>query len=109
MEADKISKQLARDYFGGLAHVHTRISNFPFHHESNLTISTLVKMLTEAGLCGAPGAPLRYILINEHTSNPALPRAPRRFGLRPLLLQRRRQLAAVGGVPILYGLEASIL
>ncbi|MDB5178562.1 MAG: polymerase/3-5 exonuclease PolX [Patescibacteria group bacterium] len=98
-----------RAYLGGLAHLHTRLSNHPNHHESDLTVKMLVRRLTAAGLCGRPDAPLEYLMYNEHLSDPGRPRPLRRLSLRVQRLLHQRRRTAVDGVPVLFGLEVSML
>ncbi len=100
---------LVRRYFGGLAHVHTKLSNYPGHAESNLHVSAVVRTLIGAGLCGRPESPLGYILFNEHSSNPAAPHRLGRFNWRTRLLLHRRRRESVQGVPVMFGLEVSLL
>lgn len=101
--------ELAKHYIGGITHAHTVLSNHPSHRESNLTIDRIVSSLTRAGLIGSEAAPLEYILLNEHPSDPARPRALGRLSPRGRRLLRQRRRPIVGRVPILYGLEVSIL
>ena len=98
---------LARQYFGGLAHVHTILSNHPHHNESNLHITRLIELLLEEFKLEEP--PLGYILINEHSSDPDKPRPLGRLSLRGRRLLRERRRGTILGVPILYGLEVSML
>lgn len=101
--------KLAAKYFGGLAHNHTVLSNHSGHKESDLTPDKLVKELKAAGLAGVPNAPLGFLMLNEHPSDPAKPRKLGALSLRgrSLLAQRRRQV--VDNVKMYYGLEVSLL
>jgi len=99
---------LVRSYVGGLAHVHTRLSNHPGHHESDLTIESLVAMLRKNHQWSPGRAPLEYILFNEHSSNPDQPKTLGWLSLRAWQLRRRRP-ASEGGIPLFYGLEVSLL
>jgi histidinol phosphatase-like PHP family hydrolase len=101
--------EIAPQYIGGLTHAHTVLSNHPDHRESNLTIDRIVGSLTEAGLVAVEDAPLQYVMLNEHPSDPAYPRRLGRLSLRGRRLLRQRRRPVVGRVPILYGLEVSIL
>jgi histidinol phosphatase-like PHP family hydrolase len=104
----KLSR-LAHQYIGGLTHAHTVLSNHPSHRESDLTVDRIVDTLSDADLAGTAESPLQFILLNEHPSDPARPHRLSRFSPRgrQLLAQRRRQM--VGRVPIMYGLEVSLL
>jgi histidinol phosphatase-like PHP family hydrolase len=104
----KLSK-LTQSYIGGLTHAHTVLSNHPSHRESDLTVDRIVDTLREADLAGTYDAPLQFILLNEHPSDPARPHRLSRFSPRgrKLLAQRRRQV--VSRVPVMYGLEVSLL
>lgn len=101
--------ELARRYFGGMAHNHTTLSNHPNHHESNLSVDRFTETLVEAGLAGRPEAPLQYLMLNEHASNPSRPRRLGRLSLRGRQLLRQRGRPIVHRVPVFYGLEASLL
>jgi histidinol phosphatase-like PHP family hydrolase len=101
--------KLARQYFGGLAHNHTVLSNHKGHHESDLSIDRFVRTLIEARLAGRPEAPLRYLMLNEHPSDPARPRKLGALSLRGRRLLRQRRRPVVQRVPLLYGLEVSLL
>jgi histidinol phosphatase-like PHP family hydrolase len=105
----KTMTQLAREYFGGITHAHTVLSNHTGHRESDLTIDRIVATLAEAGLVRDSDAPLEYIMLNEHPSDPAKPRRLGRFSPRGRRLLRQRRRPAVGTVPVLYGLEVSLL
>ncbi len=101
--------ELAKSYFGGLSHTHTVLSNHKGHRESDLSVDKIVEVLSEAGLVRGVNPPLEFILFNEHPSDPG---KPKRLGIlsrraRRLLRQRRRPF--VRTVPMLYGLEVSIL
>jgi histidinol phosphatase-like PHP family hydrolase len=110
MELDSTSPlALAQAYIGGLAHRHTRLSNHPHHRESDLTVKSLLRRLESAGLCGGPGAPFSYVMINEHSSNPDRPRQLGALSLRARRLMRQRRHDVVNGVPVLHGLEVSLL
>src|SRR4051812_17640555 len=93
-------ESLARAYFGGLAHNHTLLSNHPGHHESDLTMDRFVGALVEAGLAGAEGAPIGYVMFNEHPSDPARPRRLMPWSQRARRLLQQRRRAQVAGVPI---------
>lgn len=101
--------ELARAYLGGLAHVHTKLSNYPGHFESDQTIGTLLTYLADEGLVGSLQAPLHYIMLNEHASNPTRPRLLGRLSRRARMLRRSQWLNHHLGVPVLHGFEASIL
>jgi histidinol phosphatase-like PHP family hydrolase len=100
---------LANQYFGGLAHVHTKLSNHPGHNESDLVLPVLVSMLETAGLCANQGGPIEYIMINEHSSNPDRPKQLGKFSLRTNQLLRQRKRTIVQSMPVLFGLEVSLL
>ncbi len=100
---------LAAQYIGGLTHAHTVLSNHTGHRESNLTIDRIVTALTAGRLVGEEEAPLGYVLLNEHPSDPANPRPLGRLSPRGRRLLRQRRRPVVGRVPVLYGLEASLL
>jgi histidinol phosphatase-like PHP family hydrolase len=102
-------QQLLTDYLGGLAHVHTRKSNFPLHFESNMTAAWLVKTLATEGLMGQPDSPLGYIAFTEHVSNPGRPERLKLHSSRLRSLLEQRQTAFVHGVPVIHGHEVSIL
>lgn len=104
----RLSK-LAGAYIGGLTHTHTVLSNHPSHRESDLTIDRMVETLREAGLAGSLEAPLQFIMLNEHPSDPARPHPLSRFSPRGRRLLRQRRRPIVSRVPILYGLEVSLL
>lgn len=101
--------KLAHKYIGGLTHAHTVLSNHAGHHESNLTIDRIVRSLTKARLAGDDMAPLVYVMLNEHPSDPARPRPLGRLSPRGRRLLRQRRRPIVGRVPIMYGLEVSLL
>jgi histidinol phosphatase-like PHP family hydrolase len=101
--------QLARQYIGGLAHAHTVLSNHKGHHESDLSVDRLVETLVQARLAGSPEAPLQYVMLNEHPSDPARPQRLGRLSLRGRRLLRQRRRPLVHHVPLLYGLEVSML
>jgi histidinol phosphatase-like PHP family hydrolase len=101
--------ELAREYLGGLAHVHTRLSNHTGHYESDQTVTSFVQSLMKSRLAGVPDAPLRYIMINEHASNPKRPHQLGTFSLRARALLRSRWKSYIDGVPILHGFEASLM
>jgi histidinol phosphatase-like PHP family hydrolase len=94
---------------GGLAHVHTRLSNHPGHNESDLVLPVLISMLEKARLCTGEGGPIEYIMINEHSSNPDRPKQLGKFSLRTDRLLRQRRRTVVQGIPVLFGLEVSML
>ncbi len=100
---------LARSYLGGLAHVHTKLSNQRWHKESDQTVASYTRTLNLEGLTGHSDSPFRFIMINEHGSNPAKPKLLDPLSLRARALLRQRWKATVAGVPILYGFEASLL
>ncbi len=100
--------QIARSYMGGLAHVHTRLSNHPGHRESDLTVNSLMALLGYATEWTAGRPPLEYILFNEHSSNPDSPRPLGALSLRARKLLGQRRTKA-GSVPLFYGLEVSLL
>jgi histidinol phosphatase-like PHP family hydrolase len=97
------------DYIGGLAHVHTKLSNHKGHFESDQTVARIVQTLEAAGLAGSPAAPLKYLMINEHASNPVKPHPLGKFSLRARALLRSRWHRRLLGMPILFGFEASLL
>ena len=101
--------ELARAYFAGLPHTHTVLSNHPGHHESDLSVDRLVERLVEARLAGSPHAPLQYIMLNEHPSDPMKPRRLGPLSLRGRQLLHQRRRLVVQHVPMLYGLEVSLL
>ncbi len=101
--------ELAGQYFGGLAHCHTILSNHKGHRESNLTAERLVQVLIEARLTGSPTAPLQYVMLNEHPSDPSHPQRLGRFSLRAQQLLRQRRRRTIHHVPVLHGLEVSLL
>jgi histidinol phosphatase-like PHP family hydrolase len=94
---------------GGLAHVHTRLSNHRGHHESDLTVHSLMRILTEKGHWTPANSPLGYILLNEHSSNPDRPHPLSRLSFRARQLLGQRRIGNIGGTPVLHGLEVSIL
>jgi histidinol phosphatase-like PHP family hydrolase len=102
-------RDLVEKYMGGLAHVHTRLSNHPGHVESDQSLKSFVDALVEYGLAGHPASPLRFVMINDHVSNPVRPRLLSWRGLRARLLKRRTWRGEVLGVPVYYGFEASML
>ena len=104
----KLSK-LAHNYIGGLTHAHTVLSNHPSHRESDLTVDRIVETLRTSGLAGSPGSPFQYIMLNEHPSDPARPHRLSRFSPRGRRLLAQRRRPAVSRVPVLYGLEVSLL
>ncbi len=101
--------KLAHKYIGGLTHAHTVLSNHAGHHESNLTIDRIVRSLDKGNLAGDDTSPLAYVLLNEHPSDPARPRQLGRLSPRGRRLLRQRRRPVVGRVPIMYGLEVSLL
>lgn len=101
--------KLAHKYIGGLTHAHTVLSNHAGHHESNLTIDRIVRSLDKGNLAGDDTSPLAYVLLNEHPSDPARPRQLGRLSPRGRRLLRKRRRPVVGRVPIMYGLEVSLL
>jgi histidinol phosphatase-like PHP family hydrolase len=101
--------RLAHKYFGGLTHAHTVLSNHTGHHESNLSVDRIVETLREANMAGDSDAPFQYIMLNEHPSDPVSPRLLGRLSLRGRRLLKQRRRPIVGRVPILYGLEVSLL
>lgn len=105
----RIDRAAAEDYVGGLAHVHTRLSNFPGHHESDQTVELFVDELVKNGLAGDPRAPIQFVMFNDHASNPAWPAPLRSNGLRTQALDRRQWRDHVNGVRVLYGFEASLM
>ncbi|HEY2003778.1 MAG TPA: hypothetical protein VGH44_01530 [Candidatus Saccharimonadia bacterium] len=108
-DVDRVDRAIIEQYVGGLAHVHTRLSNFPGHHESDQTVGALIDELVRAGLVGDPRSPLQYVMINDHSSNPAWPAPLRMHSLRAQALDRRRWREQVDGVRVLFGFEASLL
>lgn len=102
-------RKLAKAYMGGLAHVHTRLSNHPGHRESDQTMVSFVGELVAHGLAGGPEAPFGYVMFNDHASDPARPRRLGRYSLRARALLRARRQLRVLGVPVVHGLEASLL
>jgi histidinol phosphatase-like PHP family hydrolase len=96
-------------YLGGVAHVHTRLSNYPGHFESNQTVASTVRALVQAGLAGGEQAPVQFMVVTEHASNPVAPAALRPRGLRARRLRRARWRRVVQDVTVVYGLEASLL
>ncbi len=100
---------LARKYFGGVTHVHTVLSNHSGHHESNLTVDRIVDTLGEHNLAGEQDSPFQYVMLNEHPSDPTKPHLLGRLSLRGRRLLKQRRRPVVGRVPILYGLEVSLL
>jgi histidinol phosphatase-like PHP family hydrolase len=105
---EKSITDTVRSYIGGLAHVHTRLSNHAGHHESDLTVNSLVAMLGALEEWTPGKAPLEYILINEHSSNPDRPHPLGRLSLRARELLRERRRSA-STIPMFYGLEVSLL
>lgn len=102
--------RLASAYFGGLTHIHTRLSNHPGHHESNLTIEQIIQSLTSAGLVGWPNSPISYLAFNEHTSESAAPRLLKTFGLRDRqIINQTKTVHGTESLGILLGLEVSCL
>ncbi len=99
----------AREYVGGLAHVHTKLSNYPGHFESDQTVGSIVEQFRAAGLLGGKPAPLQYIMITEHASNPVQPKRLGRLSLRARALHRSHWTTHREGVPVLHGFEASLL
>jgi histidinol phosphatase-like PHP family hydrolase len=102
-------RELARAYFGGLAHVHTKLSNYTGHYESNQTIDSYIKVLNIAGLTGRPDSPIAYIVITEHASNPTHPRKLGNHSFRARALHRQKWRTTASGMQIFYGFEASLL
>jgi histidinol phosphatase-like PHP family hydrolase len=102
-------RELAHEYLGGLAHVHTKLSNFRGHVESDQTITTLMRGLAREGLVGHAGAPFGFVVACEHVSNPVRPVRLRRGSRRERSLERRQWETSVAGVPVLHGFEASLL
>lgn len=96
-------------YIGGLTHAHTVLSNHRGHHESDLSVDRLVQTLVDAGLAGSEEAPLRYVMLNEHPSDPARPRRLGVLSLRGQRLLKQRRRPMVHRVPVYYGLEVSLL
>lgn len=103
------NSELARSYIGGLAHVHTRLSNYHGHHDSSQTIGELVNALVAKGLAGSASAPFEFVVVTEHSSDPTRPRKLGRYGLRARALTRQRWLTTLCGVPIFHGFEANLL
>ncbi len=101
--------RIAREYIGGLTHAHTVLSNHPSHRESDLSVDRLVAGLVKAKLAGSESAPFQYVMLNEHPSDPSKPRRLGRLSLRGRRLLRQRRRPIVKRVPVLYGLEVSIL
>ena len=101
--------ELAKAYFGGLVHNHTVLSNYAGHSESDLSVDRFVQSLVEAGLAGVPDAPLEFLMFNEHPSNPTRPHRLGALSLRGQRLLRQRRRPTVQRVPLLYGLEVSLL
>lgn len=99
----------ARAYLGGLVHVHTRLSNYPGHFESDQSVASLVAALRSRGLLGTPDSPWQFLMINNHVANPTKPTPLGRLNPRRHLLMRKRWFGHVQGVPVWYGFEASIL
>jgi histidinol phosphatase-like PHP family hydrolase len=97
-----------RQYLGGLAHVHTRLSNYHGHRESDQSVQSYVSWLTAQGLLG-PDAPWQYLVITNHTANPV---RPWRLGLHGWRLRQLRHQAlqtAVDDIPVWQGFECSLL
>lgn len=105
----RVNRATVEDYIGGLAHVHTRLSNFPGHHESDQTVGSFVDLLVRNGLAGDARAPLQFVMFNDHASNPAWPAPLRAHSLRAQALERRHWREQVDGVRVLYGFEASLM
>jgi len=108
-DVGRVDRATVEDYVGGLAHVHTRLSNFPGHHESDQTVGSFVDMLLTNGLAGDARAPLQYVMFNDHPSNPAWPAPLRARSLRARALERRHWREQVEGVRVLFGFEASLM
>ena len=102
-------RALVERYVGGLAHVHTRLSNHPGHYESDQTVRSLVDFLTKNGLAGDKDAPLQYVMFNDHVSNPAWPAPVRAESARARKLDRRVWRERLAGVTVLFGFEASLM
>lgn len=98
-------KHWAGTYLGGLAHVHTRVSNYRGHFESDQNITSFINTLRE----DAPGFPLQFVMLNEHSSNPTRPHRLGKFSIRARRLLRKRWITHIEGVPILHGFEANLL
>ncbi len=109
MVNNKQLSTLAREYFGGLAHVHTLLSNHRGHRESDLSAVQFVDSLVAARLAGTDTAPLQYILFNEHPSDPSEPRQLGPLSLRGRQLLKQRHQLTLRGARVLHGLEVSLL
>lgn len=102
--------RLASAYFGGLTHIHTRLSNHPGHHESNLTIKKTIQSLTSAGLVGGTNSPISYLAFNEHTSESGAPRLLPTFSFRDRqIIHQTKTVHGTESLGILLGLEVSCL
>jgi len=108
-DVGRVDRATIEQYIGGLAHVHTRLSNFPGHHESDQTVGALIDELVRMGLAGDPRSPLQYVMFNDHASNPAWPAPLRAHSLRAQTLDRRQWREQLDGVRVLFGFEASLL
>lgn len=97
-----------RHYLGGLAHVHTRLSNYHGHRESDQSVRSYVSWLTAQGLLG-PQAPWQYLIITNHTANPVRPWRLGLQGWRLRQLRHQATTAMVDGVPVWQGFESSLL
>ena len=100
---------LAKLYIGGLSHTHTVLSNHKGHLESDLSVDKIMEVLNKAGLIRGENAAIKFVLFNEHPSNPANPKRLGRLSPRARKLLRQRRRPFVRTVPMLYGLEVSIL
>jgi histidinol phosphatase-like PHP family hydrolase len=100
--------ELAKRYFGGLTHMHTRISNHPGHLESDLSVSETVEVLRLANLAGNSASPLGYICFNEHTSDSSRPHS-----LSPTSERVQRLIenadTTIASIPAIFGLELSCM
>jgi histidinol phosphatase-like PHP family hydrolase len=109
MNKPTINTSLGRAYMGGLAHIHTRLSNYAGHHDSNQTLSGLMQHLEAQALIGSVSAPFQFLAVTEHSSNPQSPRRLGRYSLRARALMRQQWLREIDGVPVFYGFEANLL
>lgn len=101
--------EVAKQYIAGLTHAHTVLSNHKGHRESDLSVDRLVQTLVEANLAGSDDAPLQYLMLNEHPSDPARPRRLGRLSLRGRRLLQQRRRPDIMHVPMFYGLEVSLM
>ena len=97
-----------REYLGGLAHVHTRLSNYHGHHESDQSVQSYVTWLHEHDLLG-PQAPWQYLIITNHTANPVRPWRLSLRGWRSRQLKHQALQATVDGIRVWQGFECSLL